>query len=190
MPAKKNRVLFKAVFLDRDGVVNRAVLKDGRPLAPRSIKEFKLLPKVAQAVKDLRRAGYLVIVATNQPDVGAGKQSRASVEDIHSRLRRAVPVDGIKVCYHTDQDACGCRKPKPGMLVEAASEFGIDLKNSFMIGDRWRDIEAGKAAGCGTLWIRSKYKERAVKNPDAVSDSLYAASRLILLGKVKRKEIK
>ena len=186
MPAK-TRVLRRAVFLDRDGVVNRALLKDGRPLAPRSIKEFKLLPKVAQAVKDLRRAGFLVIVATNQPDVGAGKQSRASVEKIHARLRRTVVLDGFKVCYHTDEDACDCRKPKPGMLLEAASELKIDLKHSFMVGDRWRDIEAGKSAGCRTVWIRSQYKERPVENPDAVGDSLYEASRLILLGKVKRK---
>ena len=188
MPAKKNRMLRRAIFLDRDGVVNRAVVKNGKPLAPQSIKEFRLLPKVAQAVKDLRHAGYLVIIATNQPDVGAGKQSRASVEKIHARLEHSVPVDGIKVCYHTDKDGCDCRKPKPGMLLEAASEFGIDLKNSFMVGDRWRDIEAGKAAGCGTLWIRSQYKERTVEKPDAVSDSLYAASRLILSGKLKRKE--
>lgn len=186
MPAKTH-VLRRAVFLDRDGVVNRALLKDGRPLAPRSIKEFRLLPKVAQAVKDLRHAGFLVIVATNQPDVGAGKQSRASVEKIHERLKRSVPLDGIKVCYHTDEDACDCRKPKPGMLLEAASELKIDLKNSFMVGDRWRDIKAGKAAGCRTLWIRSQYKERPAEDPDVVSDSLYAASRLILRGKVKRK---
>ena len=137
-----------------------------------------------EAVRSLHNAGFRVIVATNQPDVGAGRQTRAGVEAIHAHLREALPVDDIKVCYHTDSDGCDCRKPKPGMLLDAAEQWGIDLASSVMVGDRWRDVEAGKAAGCRTILIESTYDERRAEGFDAAVPSLLEASRLILRGRL------
>lgn len=174
----------RAVFVDRDGVINRAVVRDGKPYSPRGLADFELLPGVREAVWLLHDAGFRVIVATNQPDVGGGRQTRATVEAIHAHLRAALPVDDIKVCYHTDSDGCACRKPKPGMLLDAAEQWGIDLASSVMVGDRWRDVEAGKAAGCRTILIENAYDERAAEGFDAAVPSLLEASRLILAGRL------
>ena len=168
------------MFLDRDGVINRAIVRDGKPYAPATLEEFELLPGVEPAIESLRNAGFLIIVATNQPDVGAGTQRREIVEAMHDKLRAAKLCDDIRVCYHTDADDCGCRKPKPGMLKEAASQWRIDLVRSFMVGDRWRDVAAGKAAGCCTFFIDHGYLERLTDVPDAVIGSLEEATRLIL----------
>lgn len=170
----------RAVFLDRDGVINRVMIREGRPYPPSTIEEFEYLPGVVEGMKMLRTAGFRLIIVTNQPDVGKGLQARDLVEAMHERLRRQLRVDGIKVCCHVDQDGCFCRKPKPGLLLEAAREWDLDLAQSVMVGDRWRDIEAGKAAGCKTIWIRNTYAERQVDDPDAVVDSLAEASGLIL----------
>ena len=177
----------RAVFIDRDGVVNKVRLRDGRPLPPAGMHELELLPGAGQAVNTLRAAGYLVIVVTNQPDVVLGLQKREVVEAMHQCIQQSMVLDDIKVCYHIDEDGCACRKPKPGMLVEAASEWSIDLEQSFMIGDRWRDIDAGKAAGCRTILVKAKYAERQAVDPDFVVDSLLEASGLILSGSVGSK---
>ncbi len=170
----------QAVFLDRDGVINRAVVRDGKPYPPATLDDFLLLPGVEQAIQALREAGFLIIVVTNQPDVTTGLQRREVVESMHARLRDAGLCDDIKVCYHTESDGCECRKPKPGMLLDAASEWNIDLARSFMVGDRWRDVGAGKAAGCFTFFIDHKYAERQPEMPGAVVESLAEASSLIL----------
>jgi D-glycero-D-manno-heptose 1,7-bisphosphate phosphatase len=172
----------KAVFIDRDGVLNRAVIRDGKPYAPEGLDDLELLPGVPEALDALRGAGFRLIVATNQPDVGAGRQTRATVEAIHDFMRATLPLDDIRVCYHTDADGCGCRKPKPGMLLDAALEWQVDLAASVMVGDRWRDIDAGKAAGCRTILVDSGYDERAAEGFDAAVSSLFDASRLILTG--------
>ena len=172
----------RAVFLDRDGVINEVLLRDGRPLAPSGVGELSLRPGVAAAIGRLRRAGFLIIVVTNQPDVGKGLVRREAVEAIHEALRRRLPIDDIKTCYHVDEDRCACRKPKPGLLLEAARARGIDLGRSVMVGDRWRDIEAGRAAGCRTILMRASYDERPAEAPDAVVDSLSEAGTLILSG--------
>lgn len=174
----------RAVFLDRDGVINRVILRAGKPYSPQALADFELLPGVLEAVRSLHDAGFLIIVATNQPDVGAGRQTRAGVEAIHVHLREALPVDDIKVCYHTDSDGCACRKPKPGMLLDAAEEWGVDLVSSVMVGDRWRDVEAGKAARCRTILIENTYDERRAEGFDAVVSSLLEASHLILQGRL------
>ena len=168
------------MFLDRDGIINRAVVRDGRPYPPAILEEFELLPGVGQTIDALREAGFLIIVVTNQPDVATGVQSRKVVEAMHDKLRAAGLCDDIKVCYHTDADGCDCRKPKPGMLIEAALEWQINLARSFMEGDRWRGVAAGKAAGCYTFFIDYKYRERRADNADAVVGSLEEAGRLIL----------
>lgn len=169
----------KAVFLDRDGVINRGVVRDGKPYAPTTLEDFELLPGAAHAMKALRAAGWLVIVATNQPDVATGKQGLDTVNTMHQQLRDAGLVDDIKVCFHVDADHCACRKPRPGMLLEAARERDIDLAASWMVGDRWRDIEAGQAAGCRTLFIDYGYAEKQPERPDGVVGSLADARDFI-----------
>jgi D-glycero-D-manno-heptose 1,7-bisphosphate phosphatase len=170
----------KAVFLDRDGVINKAIVKSGKPFPPESLDAFEFIPGVVSAALALRKAGFVVIVVTNQPDVSTGLQTREVVESMHKKIRDAAICDDIKVCYHTDDDNCGCRKPKPGMLLNAANEWQIDLQRSFIVGDRWRDVAAGKAAGCQTFFIDYKYQEQSAESPDAVVASLQEASRQIL----------
>jgi D-glycero-D-manno-heptose 1,7-bisphosphate phosphatase len=172
--------LSRAVFLDRDGVINRSEVRDGKAYAPRTLADFRLLPGVPAAVRALKQAGYLVIVATNQPDIGNGKVDAAVVDAMHERLRRVLPVDAIAVCPHRQDEKCPCRKPAAGMLTDAATHFRIDLTASFMVGDRWSDIVAGRTAGCYTVFVNRGYRETLTIKPDAVVTSLPAAARLIL----------
>lgn len=169
----------KAVFLDRDGVINRSEVRGGKPYAPTRVEDFELLPGAAEAMQALRADGWLVIVATNQPDISTGKQSQATLDAMHQPLYDAGLVDGIKVCPHVDADHCACRKPRPGLLLDAAREWGIDLAASIMVGDRWRDIEAGQAAGCRTIFVDHGYTEKQPEHPDAVVASLAEAQKLI-----------
>ena len=157
----------RAVFLDRDGVINRAFVRDGKPLPPPTLQELEVLPDVPEALHDLKSHGYQLLVVTNQPDVGRGKQSRAALDAMHQSLSASLPIDDILVCTHTDEDRCDCRKPLPGMLLEASRTHNIDLAASFMVGDRWRDIEAGYNAGCKTILIDYGYSERP---PDRAPD--------------------
>lgn len=169
----------RAVFLDRDGVLNRAVVRDGKPYPPASLEELEILPGVAQALKELRAAGFLNIVVTNQPDVATGKQRREVVEAINARLSEELTLDAIKVCYHADADHCACRKPKPGMLLEAAGELAVNLKESYLVGDRWRDVAAGNAAGCRVLFIEYGYQEKMPEKPYVSVQSLSDAVAFI-----------
>ena len=171
----------RAVFLDRDGVINRAVVRDGKPYPPDSVGELEILPGVPQALAALRAAGFLNVVVTNQPDVATGKAKREDVEAIHAHLLKNLPIDAVKACYHTDKEGCACRKPKPGMLLEAAAEHGIDLGSSYVVGDRWRDVAAGQAAGCRTAYfIDYGYREQQPVQPFVAAESLAAAARCIL----------
>jgi D-glycero-D-manno-heptose 1,7-bisphosphate phosphatase len=156
----------RAVFLDRDGVLNRAEVRGGRPYPPSSVEGLEILPGVGGALGRLRDAGYLLVGATNQPDVARGTQTREAVEAINAALLAALPLDEIRVCYE-DGDDCPRRKPNPGLLLEAAEERGIDLSSSFMVGDRWRDVEAGRRAGCRTVFLDLGYDER---RPDPPAD--------------------
>jgi len=173
----------RAVFLDRDGVINRAVLRNGKSYPPSKLDEFIYLPGVQSCINELRLAGYLVIVVTNQPDVSTGIQSKEVVNSMHQKIFQDGLCDDIKVCFHIDKDCCDCRKPKPGMLLEAANTWQIDLKSSFMVGDRWRDIEAGKAAGCFTYLIDYRYEEQRPIEPGEVVLSLEEAVKHILCKK-------
>lgn len=150
----------KAVFLDRDGVVNEAVVRDGKPYPPRDMASVKIPGGAAEALAKLKERGYLLVVATNQPDVKRGKVTREGVEEINEHLRAKLGLDDVFTCYHDHGDDCDCRKPKPGLLLEAARQHGIDLRRSFMIGDRWRDTDAGANAGCKTILIDHGYQER------------------------------
>jgi D-glycero-D-manno-heptose 1,7-bisphosphate phosphatase len=170
----------KAVFLDRDGVINEALVIDGKPYPPPSLGEFEIRPKVKEALEILSDAGYLNIIVTNQPDVRTGKQSREVVDSFHAKLKKELPIHDVFVCFHIDQDNCDCRKPKPGMLLEAARQWSVDMSLSHMVGDRWKDIEAGKSAGCTTYWLPGGYIELAPESPDFVVGSLFEASQLIV----------
>jgi D-glycero-D-manno-heptose 1,7-bisphosphate phosphatase len=168
-----------AVFLDRDGTINAAVVRDGKPYPPASLDELVILPGADRAIAALRTAGFRTIVATNQPDVALGKQRREVVEAINAALRARLAIDDVRVCYHAEPDGCACRKPKPGLLLDAARDWQIDLARSFMVGDRWRDVDAGRAAGCRTILIESGYAERR-SEPDFSVSSLAEACTIIL----------
>jgi transaldolase len=149
----------RAVFLDRDGVLNRALVREGKPYPPRNLSEFEILPGVPEAAEQLRRGGFDLIVVTNQPDVVRGRATRADVEAINARLRSELCVDEVLTCFHDDSDACMCRKPRPGFMFQMRDERNIDLSRSFLVGDRWRDLEAGRNAGCQTVLIDNHYAE-------------------------------
>jgi D-glycero-D-manno-heptose 1,7-bisphosphate phosphatase len=166
--------------VDRDGVINRAVVKDGRPYPPQSLLEVEILPGVAAAIRSLKTAGFLVVAVSNQPDVARGTQSRETVESINRHLGSMLGIDQFQICYHDDADGCQCRKPKPGLLLDAAAQLGIDLRSSVLVGDRWQDTSAGRAAGCKTIWIDYGYKERRPNDFDFRAASLLDASRWIL----------
>jgi D-glycero-D-manno-heptose 1,7-bisphosphate phosphatase len=173
-------VTARAVFLDRDGVLNRAMIRDGRPYPPDDLASFVILPGVVDACQQLKAAGFYLIVATNQPDVATGKQRRAVVETMHQQLRTLLPLDGIEVCYETDGPDSHCYKPRPGMLLRAAQTYGIELACSFMVGDRWRDVGAGFNAGCKTCFIDHGYDEPMPYAPDFIGHSLADVAGWIL----------
>jgi D-glycero-D-manno-heptose 1,7-bisphosphate phosphatase len=176
----RRKVTRSAVFLDRDGVINRAVIRDGKPYPPASLRNLEILPHVPEALSALRAQGYSLIVVTNQPDVARGTSSRELVNRIHERLKSRLDLDAILTCFHDNADACACRKPKPGLLFQAAHDLDIDLTSSFMVGDRWSDVEAGRRAGCRTLFIDCSYDEEPPKSSDFRAASLIEASRIIL----------
>lgn len=171
----------RAVFLDRDGVLNDVIMDGGRPSSPAGLDEVRIPDGVPGALRRLREAGFTLICVTNQPDVARGIQRRETVEAINDTLRAVLSLEGVFVCYHDDADGCGCRKPKPGLLLEAAAVHGIDLSSSFMIGDRWRDVEAGHRAGCRTIQLAVDYREQPPRvSPDYTAQSLVDAVSWIL----------
>jgi D-glycero-D-manno-heptose 1,7-bisphosphate phosphatase len=170
----------RAVFLDRDGVINANLERDGRPVAPTTLAEFRFLPGVEEAVRRLKAGGYLIVVVTNQPDVANGLTQRSTVDAMHDLVRVKLSVDDIKVCFHNDAAGCECRKPKPGMILTAAAEHDIDLGGSYVVGDRWRDVVAGHAAGCSTIFVDYGYKQDGPNFPDRVAKSLREAAAIIL----------
>lgn len=170
----------RAVFLDRDGVINQAIVKDGRPYPPKNLAELEILPGVQTSLQRLREAGFILIVVTNQPDVARGTLSRQAVEEMHDALKNQLAIDEFRTCYHDDRDQCECRKPQPGALIAAAENHGIDLGKSYMVGDRWRDVEAGRQAGCKTIFIDHGYQEPQPKCFDFRVNSLWQATDIIL----------
>lgn len=174
------RRLRRAAFLDRDGVLVRTRVVDGLPVSIRDVTELELEPGAQEACRVLRARGFLLVVVTNQPDVARGMQTAAALDRIHGRLRDLLPLDEIVVCPHDDSDGCTCRKPQPGMLLAAAERLGIDLDASFMIGDRWRDIVAGRRATCTTVFLNREYSEAMVDRPDVTVRDVGEATAWIL----------
>ncbi len=170
----------RAVFLDRDGVINHSLVRDGRPYAPTTEEDFVIIDGVSDALNTLHKAGFLLIVVTNQPDVARGLIPKDVVDGFHQALLKAFPLDDIKVCYETEESGSRYYKPKPGMLLDAGEEHDIDLTKSFMVGDRWRDVGCGRAAGCFTIFIDYGYSEQLTETPDATCHGLHEAVPIIL----------
>ena len=169
-----------AVFLDRDGVLNRTAVRGGTPYPPASAAEVEILPGVEDALRRLRERGLPLIVVTNQPDVARGTQKQSAVEEINRMLSRRLGLTAVYTCYHDNADDCACRKPRPGMLTRAAEEHGVDLRRSFMVGDRWGDVAAGAAAGCETFLIDMAYSQCHRCTPDHKVADLSEAADIIL----------
>jgi D-glycero-D-manno-heptose 1,7-bisphosphate phosphatase len=167
-----------AIFLDRDGVLNRAIVREGMPHAPANLGELEIPADVPAALARLKQAGFALVVVTNQPDVVRGQQTREMVEALNAAIASRLPLDEVRVCYHDDGDACGCRKPKPGLLLR---EPAYDVARSFMVGDRWRDIEAGRSARVkATILIDSGHTEPIRTEPDFRARSMSEAADWIL----------
>jgi D-glycero-D-manno-heptose 1,7-bisphosphate phosphatase len=170
----------RAVFLDRDGVLNYSEIRDGKPYAPRSLEAFRIYPESKLHLSRLKKAGFLLIVVTNQPDVGNKIVKMDIIEQMHAQMIRLLPLDGIEVCYSSQTEGDYRRKPNPGMIIDASVKWNIDLSRSFTVGDRWVDIEAGMRAGCRTIWIDRGYSEQQPALPDFVAVELASAVDYIL----------
>jgi D-glycero-D-manno-heptose 1,7-bisphosphate phosphatase len=166
----KHEVGRPAVFLDRDGVINRVAIRNGMPHPPSHVKEFELYEDVPDGCARLKAANFLLVVITNQPDVGRGAQSREAVEAMNLKMQLALPLlDRIEICYHAGErygQPCDCRKPRPGLILRAVAGLNIDPKRSYVIGDRWRDVDCARAAGCRAILIERGYNESLQQAPD------------------------
>lgn len=169
----------KAVFLDRDGVINRAPIIEGLPRSPRNIQEIEIILGVKEAVTLLFSSGFEIVVVTNQPEVARGFICQDDIEKIHEEISKQTGLKHFKVCIHDNQDRCDCRKPKPGMLSQAAKEWNLDLKQSFLVGDRWKDIQAGQEVDCRCFFIDYGYCEEKPKPPFDTVRSLLEAAQII-----------
>lgn len=175
-----NLLMNRAVFIDRDGVINRAIVIDGTPVPPKDLNDLEVLSGVKEAIKLLNENMFEIVVVTNQPDVARGIVDQDSVETINAYLAQELGIVHFFTCFHDDPDDCDCRKPKPGLILNAAQELNLDLRKSFMIGDRWRDIAAGQGAGCKCFFIDYQYQEKSPILPFTKVSSLIEATRLIL----------
>lgn len=165
----------KALFLDRDGVINKAYVRDGKPYPPSNMEELVVLDGVKDALNLSKEMGFLNIIVTNQPDIGTGTQSRETLDQIHEHLKKILTIDDIFVCIHVDFDHCLCRKPLPGMLISAQKKWQVDFGKSFLVGDRWRDIGTAQAVGCEGLFIDYGYNEQRPAFPYRTVSSLREA---------------
>ncbi|WPZ36205.1 HAD-IIIA family hydrolase [Thalassobaculum sp. OXR-137] len=170
----------KAVFLDRDGVLVRSEVRGGKPYAALTLSAFEILPEAPGAVRALKAAGFVTVLVTNQPELARGNLDPVTMEAMHATLGAALPLDDVRICPHDGDTGCACRKPAPGMLLDAAKALGLDLEQSFMVGDRWRDVGAGRAAGCRTILIDRGYDEPEREIPDfTVRDVAEAAGVIV-----------
>lgn len=170
----------KAVFLDRDGVLNRAIVREFKPYPPANLSEFEIVPDAIEACALLREQNFLLFCVTNQPDIARGTANAEMVAAMNQVLQTELQLEQVQVCSHDDKDNCNCRKPKPGMIMDAASKYGLDLTQCFMVGDRWRDIEAGLNAGCRTIFLNHGYKEKQPDRQNFETHSVLDAARWIV----------
>jgi D-glycero-D-manno-heptose 1,7-bisphosphate phosphatase len=169
----------RAVFLDRDGTLNRALIHSSKPFPPRNVDEFEILGDVPEAVNLLKQHGFTPVVVTNQPDLARGKMDLSQIEEMNHLIRINLNIDHIYTCFHDDIDNCACRKPKSGLLEMAASELNLDISESILVGDRWRDISAGQTAGCKCFFIDYKYNEKQPEQPFTRVSSLLEVAKLV-----------
>jgi D-glycero-D-manno-heptose 1,7-bisphosphate phosphatase len=172
--------LVRAIFLDRDGVLIRTDIREGRPYAIRKLADLEYLPGAREAVQRARELGFLTIVVTNQPDVARGLADKTEVDAMHAQIIETLGVDDVQACFEVEGPDSRRYKPRPGMLLDAAKQFGIDLLKSYIIGDRWRDIDAGQAAGCFSVFIDCGYIEELRQPPDATVPDIIAAMDLVV----------
>ena len=169
----------KAIFLDRDGVINKTFIKNSLPISPPSFDLLEILPNIKESILRLKKLNFVCLVVTNQPDVSRGKIEKKTVIKMNNYLKDEIKLDDIFVCYHDDHDNRKCRKPKSGLLLDAGKKWNIDLKKSYMIGDRGKDIEAGRCIGCKTIFIDYNYKEAKPKNSNFTAHSLLSSVHII-----------
>jgi D-glycero-D-manno-heptose 1,7-bisphosphate phosphatase len=169
----------RAVFFDRDGIINKVIYRENKPCSPRKIIEFKLMPEITRILNELRKYEFKIIIFTNQPDISRGLMKIEDLEKMHKIIKEVLYPDRILYCPHDDKDNCDCRKPKPGMIVKAAKKLNINLNKSFVVGDTWKDMEAGKAAGCITILLDAAYNQGV--NSDYKVKSLDEAVEIIKL---------
>lgn len=172
-------LLYRAVFFDRDGIVNKAIVRNGKPYSPQALDELELYEETCEFVSFLSKRATQAFVVTNQPDVARKKIDWDTLDSIHEAINANMNFTEIFVCPHDDFDRCNCRKPKPGAIFELAKKYKIDLKESFVIGDRWKDVVAGKAAGCKTIFVDWQYDETCNANPDFSVSSLLDCFNII-----------
>ena len=170
----------KAVFFDRDGVLNHTLLRNGKPCAPRSVEDFKIFSYAKAILNKLVAHNYLIFVVTNQPDVGNGYIPKSLVVEMNNIICTELPIDRIFVCYHSQNQNCFCRKPNTGMLEQAKKSYALDIQNSFIVGDRFTDIEAGKKFKLKTILLGKGYGEKKIVNPDFQIDKLDNLLKIIL----------
>ncbi len=166
-------------FLDRDGVIVVPEFRDGRSYAPTTLADFDYFPDTLAALTRLKQAGYLLIVVTNQPDVGNGITSRSVIDKMHYRMQQELPIDHIETCFHAQHANCGCRKPNLGLFINAFKKFNIDQQRSLIIGDRSSDITAGKKLNLTTFFIDYQYNERLDTTPDYTCKNLTECAGII-----------
>lgn len=167
----------KAIFFDRDGTLIKTNLsKKNTPIAIKTIKELKIFSSVPSILKKLKN-DYLIFIITNQPDVGRKKNTKKNVKKINDYLLKTLPITKIYTCYCSTNN-CKYRKPKPGMILKASKEYNLDLKKSFVIGDRFKDINAGRAANCKTIFIDKNYNEKIKKKPLFVINNFKEISKI------------
>lgn len=170
------------VFLDRDGVLNQSLVREGKPYSPRKIEDVVILEGAKEAVSLLHENGFVTVVITNQPDVARGDLSSNLLSEINNSISKEVGVELFYSCEHDDQDNCECRKPNIGLFKKAIQELDLDASNSFMVGDRWKDIEAGQRAGCTCFFIDNNYSEKRPTPPFYTVTSVLEAAKIIVEG--------
>jgi D-glycero-D-manno-heptose 1,7-bisphosphate phosphatase len=169
----------KAIFLDRDGVMNEIVMRGKTISSPRSLEEFIIFPKIKTYLESFKKLGFLIIVFTNQPDVSRNLLEKEILEEMHEIIAETFPINDIVFCPHDNQDNCSCRKPKPGLIIDSAKKWSIDLTKSYVVGDSWKDVEAGNSAGCKTILLRKEYNKEFKKDYDFEIKSLEEVNKII-----------
>lgn len=172
----------KAIFIDRDGVVNKSIVIDGKPHAPLNFSDFKILNGVEEALNNFKKQGFLTFIITNQPNIKLKNRTLniVELELMHNYLLENFYVTKIYVCSHINEDNCRCRKPKIGNLLLASKEFNIDLSKSFFVGDRWQDVECAHNANIKTcFFIDYKYNEKRPVNKYFQVNSLLEVSNIL-----------